>query len=124
MCTLYTYILYIFHHLLPIKTLAVLDSPCNDVAIKQMIAILLQAVLGILGKTGYKEHARKKRHLLLLLQCSYEKNEILFGHLSRSTIEIVLLLVGLVGPEEKITPNICTDFKIHLFHAVCFLWMF
>lgn len=71
MCTLYTFILCIslFHHL-PTKTLAVLDSPCNDVTIKQMIAIWLQAMLGILGKTGYKEHARRKRHLLLLLQCS------------------------------------------------------
>lgn len=59
----------LFHHL-PTKTLAVLDSPCNDVTIKQMIAMWLQAVLGILGKAGYKEHARRKRHLLLLLQCS------------------------------------------------------
>lgn len=46
--------------LLPSKTLAVLESPWNDVAIKEMIVILLQAVLGIVGKTGYKKRAKKK----------------------------------------------------------------
>lgn len=49
------FVYFPFTLLLPGKTLAVLESPCNDVALRSLLYCF-----GILEKTRYKKRANKK----------------------------------------------------------------